>query len=76
MDARDRFAGAAARRRRYFLVMFQNTGTGATIMPSRLLRKADGWYHWPRLTCVGWSTQYFCRSMAIYVCFAGSLSLE
>ena len=28
--------------RRYFFVMFQNTGTGATIMPSTLVRSASG----------------------------------
>src|SRR6185312_7331127 len=64
-----------ARRRYFVFVTFQNTGTGATSMPSTFLRNAIGWYHWPRLMWVGWSTQYFCRSMAICFCFAGSLSL-
>ena len=33
------------------------------MLPSTLVRRASGWYHWPRLTWVGWSTQYFCRSL-------------
>src|SRR5690348_10321845 len=31
--------------RRYFLVMFQKTGTGEVIMPSILVRMTAGWYH-------------------------------
>src|SRR5262249_11715902 len=52
----------------YFFDTFQNTGTGAIRLPSTALRRANGWYHWPRLTWVGLSTQYFCRFSTISFC--------
>jgi hypothetical protein len=54
--------------------MFQNTGTGATMMPSMFLRTAEGWYHWPRKTWVGYCVQRSCTASAIAFCFAGSVS--
>ena len=60
----------------FFRLMFQNAVAGAIITPSMSARSAIGWYHSPRWTWVGWSTQYFCSSTAICFCLAGSDSLE
>src|SRR4029079_14459666 len=74
--AQGKAPGARARSGAYApdLVMFQKTGTGATMMPSMFLRTAEGWYHWPRNTCVGYCVQRTCNASAIAFCLAGSVS--
>ncbi len=55
------------------MVMFQNTGAGATTMLPMFLRMAPGRYHWPSGTCVAMSKARFCAAMPSSFCLAGSV---
>src|SRR5262245_7722760 len=64
----------APRERNAYLLTFQNTGTGAVMIPAMFLRAAIGWYHCPRNRCVVAWVLRTCTASAIAFCLAGSVS--